>query len=359
MSNDNTLHSTTELPFFFILGRSRSGTTLLRNLFDAHPNVAIPTEVPFIPFTYKKFGRVKTWDDKCIHDFVVCISNFWKFRNLHITAVELEIILQQERDKTPKFSYTDVIKTIACSYPSAFPKSEIMLAGDKSPSYSLFPQLLYKIFPDAKFVAIVRDYRDVVASVKQVDFELPYTSIICIYWRFSQRQIMKLVEKHPKQFMLIRYEDFVMKPEEKLAGICDFLGVEFLPAVLDDFNQPKAMAQEFNAALFEKHHASLKAPVNTGNIDKWKRSLTDFDVRVADFFVGKWAERSGYKRLHNGFDLKALWCSIPTLIMLFLFVMIFLFTSILPSNIRGRYWSISNIVARKYYQFHKKKTHER
>ncbi len=34
------------LPFFFIIGRPRSGTTLLRTLFDVHPNVIIPLERP-------------------------------------------------------------------------------------------------------------------------------------------------------------------------------------------------------------------------------------------------------------------------------------------------------------------------
>ena len=36
-----------ELPIFFIVGSPRSGTTMLRTIFDAHPNVSIPLENPF------------------------------------------------------------------------------------------------------------------------------------------------------------------------------------------------------------------------------------------------------------------------------------------------------------------------
>ena len=57
-------------PFFFILGRPRSGTTLLKALFDAHPNVKIPPELPIFLPLYQKFRHVKKWDRQNILSFV-------------------------------------------------------------------------------------------------------------------------------------------------------------------------------------------------------------------------------------------------------------------------------------------------
>ena len=57
------------MPLFFIIGRPRSGTTLLRVLFEAHPHVLIPPESPFIISLYKKYGKVTTWDDRVIREF--------------------------------------------------------------------------------------------------------------------------------------------------------------------------------------------------------------------------------------------------------------------------------------------------
>jgi hypothetical protein len=60
------LHANDRIPFFFILGRPRSGTTLIRTLFDAHPNVKIPPEFPFIPLLARRFRNVKEWDARFI-----------------------------------------------------------------------------------------------------------------------------------------------------------------------------------------------------------------------------------------------------------------------------------------------------
>lgn len=45
-----------DTPFIFIVGRPRSGTTLLRTLYDAHPNVNIPPECQFVVNLYGKYG---------------------------------------------------------------------------------------------------------------------------------------------------------------------------------------------------------------------------------------------------------------------------------------------------------------
>ncbi|NQU34666.1 MAG: sulfotransferase [Bacteroidetes bacterium] len=47
-----------KIPFFFVVGRPRSGTTLLRTLFDAHPNVSFPPECQFIINLYPKYGKI-------------------------------------------------------------------------------------------------------------------------------------------------------------------------------------------------------------------------------------------------------------------------------------------------------------
>ena len=57
------------LPLFFIIGRSRSGTTLIRTLFDAHPLVNIALECPFILKLHKQFGDRNNWDKNVLLDF--------------------------------------------------------------------------------------------------------------------------------------------------------------------------------------------------------------------------------------------------------------------------------------------------
>ena len=58
-----------ELPFIFIVGRPRSGTTLLMSLFDAHPNVIIPPECAMILNLFPKYRKLRNWDKKHLLSF--------------------------------------------------------------------------------------------------------------------------------------------------------------------------------------------------------------------------------------------------------------------------------------------------
>ncbi|MCX6283966.1 MAG: sulfotransferase [Bacteroidetes bacterium] len=68
-----------KIPLFFILGRPRSGTTLLTSLLNAHPNVRIAPEFPILFFLYQRFKKVKVWDETTIRSFVDHVFYFSKF----------------------------------------------------------------------------------------------------------------------------------------------------------------------------------------------------------------------------------------------------------------------------------------
>ena len=55
------------LPFFFILGRPRSGTTLLRTILDAHPNIVIPPENSYLIHLYFKYRHAGVkWESEIV-----------------------------------------------------------------------------------------------------------------------------------------------------------------------------------------------------------------------------------------------------------------------------------------------------
>ena len=73
------------IPFFFIIGRPRSGTTLLQTLLDAHPNVIIPPESAVIKECYERFGKVIVWDDKRIQELIHFLYEINKFETWNIS----------------------------------------------------------------------------------------------------------------------------------------------------------------------------------------------------------------------------------------------------------------------------------
>src|ERR1700728_3059002 len=58
------------IPMVFTVGFERSGTTLLQELMNSHPNIVAPPEYTFIVYLYNRFGNKKHWSKKDIMDFI-------------------------------------------------------------------------------------------------------------------------------------------------------------------------------------------------------------------------------------------------------------------------------------------------
>ena len=164
MTNTKISH----IPFFFVIGRARSGTTMLRSMLDAHPNVIIPFESPYIVVLHKRFSKITNWTKEDLlefHDSLYSIN--WKFNAWNINKKKLKTDLLSRIGEN---SYSTICKVVHSNYISTFPKEEIKLIGDKTPKYAVKLELLLKLFPDAKYVHIIRDYRAQLYSMLKVNF---------------------------------------------------------------------------------------------------------------------------------------------------------------------------------------------
>jgi len=287
------------IPFFFIIGRPRSGTTLLRTLFDAHPNVNIPLESQVIKLIYEKYGKRITWNEPQLLELFEDIKKEWKFDTWNINEDKLEKDILYCVGETP---IKQIIRVIYMNYLSHFAKKEILLFGDKNPEYSLYINKLIKYFPEAKYIHITRDYRDQILSYMKFDFSYPIIPLIAFRWKKSVQKVLKAQKKHAGSFYIIRYEDLVEDPAKYMEEMCYFLGIDFDPSILDfyksadDFSGTKA-----HDDLKQKFHKDLFRPIDKKRIGLWKTKMRTNDVKVADMIVGKYAEMCGYSREYAGF----------------------------------------------------------
>ncbi|MEA3504130.1 MAG: sulfotransferase [Bacteroidota bacterium] len=285
-----------ETPLFFIIGRPRSGTYLIRSLFDAHPNIIIPTECPLILNMYPKYGDTKQWSRKKLEQFTDDLYLHKELNNWTIDKEELRKYLLRFKGEA---SFQTLIKAVYSKHKSQNKKEDILLFGDKNPVYSTNTKKLFKIFPDAKYIHLTRDYRDNIQSILKVDFEAPYIPLIAYRWRYSAKRILKLKSKNPNSFYTIRYEDFVTKPKKHFAAICDFLNIPYTEDVFD-FNKKKDSSfKNYPEKEVKKYHQSLQQPINTKKIGIWKKHLSVQQVKMAEAIIGKYAEKSGYERVYK------------------------------------------------------------
>ncbi len=288
------------VPIFFIIGRPRTGTTLLRSLFDAHPDVQIPWECQFVLNLYPRYGKVKHWTKALIDNFYADLIEQWQFSSWNINHDKLKTDLHAHEGES---SYVKVCETVYLNFISFYPKKEIKLIGDKNHGYTIYTDRLKKIYPDAKFIYILRDYRDNYHSVTKVDFELPVISLVTYKWKYFYKKALKAAEKYPGSFYFIRYEDLATDPHLHFKKICEFLGIEYLPEVFEFYKMKEKASEVYPDDILQKHHKSLFNPINTSRLGLWKQSLSSSQIKIADQVAGKYADLAGYERQYKEYNL--------------------------------------------------------
>jgi hypothetical protein len=295
------------IPIFFILGRPRSGTTLLRTLFDAHPNVKIPPEFPIILPLYQKFRHVKDWDEKTINSFIDHIYQHPAFKNrtLENLKIDKEPYVAMLMSMVHTGTIQDFLKSFNYQSFSLFEKKEITRIGDKNPIYSIYATRFLKVFPEAKFICIIRDYRDNYISMKGLAdllLEAPNLILQVYRWRFVTRSFLNCRKKYPDRFHIIRYEDLVTDQEKAFREMCSFIGIPFEQSVFDFFKKKDESYKTYPKELVEKYHKSLMNPINTGRMEIYKKELSGRQIKTADQIAGKYADLMGYERKNKRFE---------------------------------------------------------
>jgi hypothetical protein len=339
-----------DIPFFFIIGRPRSGTTLLRTLLDAHPAVKVPPEYPVILSLYNRFGSRKSWNSNLLHEFDKSFktqppSENWRYTYLRINEAELKNAVGLLPDET---TFEDLVKTYYYCYNSIFEKGDVQLLGNKNPVFSSYALRLARIFPKAKFIFVTRDYRDNYLSIKRFKFEAPKVALQAYRWKYIAAIMDKLGKKYPGRVMHVRHEDLVAAPHEKFAEICKFLSIQFDPVVFDFYKKEDAILEIIDADLLHKFHSGLGQPINSERIDIWKQKMNEYEVKVADTVVGEWAEKLGYERKYRSAGFFVHLAAKPWKMYGWLLYKIMSAGEYLPHSLRSRMAGFLPLLAKSY-----------
>lgn len=228
----------------FVFGCDRSGTTLLMSLLDAHPDLALTYEAPLAVALRDVFAR---GGPHAVLDALAAFPQYAGLDRARLAAHLADI-------RAPALA--DVVALAASQRAHAAGKR---IWGDKTPEYWRFIPQLAAMFPDARFVHIVRDPRQVARSWIACSWG-PNTAWHAAHaWAAAvatARAALRTVP--PPRWCEIRYEDLIAHPPDTLQRVCDCIGVPFDPAMLD----PATRAQHrLPTADLERLHARRHQPL--------------------------------------------------------------------------------------------------
>lgn len=209
--------------FAFICGCGHSGTSLLANMFASLPDAYVPLKETYIFFSSRP--------------------------GLRLARLQFDALIRGKK-----------------------------WIVEKTPRHIERLDLILDVKPRAKFIFIVRDGRDVVASLYKRTGHLEQS---VTRWIDANRVVMR--RSLADNAIFLRYEDLIQDPEAQLTRLCSFLAIEFHPKMLAYHNSERiwfgAKRMRGGASQSSFEHNELR---------NWQINQPIFDAR------GKWIEVWGH-----------------------------------------------------------------
>lgn len=275
-------------PFPFVVGVARSGTTLLRLMLDRHPELAIPPESYFPLALLRRRRRFTTPRGVDLGALVeVLLSDrSWSLRQLRETwGIDPGVLRTRVFGTAP--SYAEAIRALYRLYADLHAKPRY---GDKTPTFITEMPLLSRLFPDASFVHVVRDGRDVAASLLEMRFGPRNVEDAAALWAEQVRLARR--DRARVSYLEVRYERLVTDPRTVLEEVCAFLELSWEPRMLR-FHE-HAAARLAGESVPPENVRGLARPLSAGLRD-WRRDMRRTDIARFEAVAGDALRQLGYE----------------------------------------------------------------
>ncbi len=235
----------------FLVGAERSGTTMLRLMLDAHPDISFLEEFEYAVESIPAEGwpDVEEYVDRIVHHRVFQLHGAEIDRSLDYPSLVNSFLRQQLDDDAAVCGAT------------------IHFSIDK----------ILRIWPDARFIHIVRDPRDVGRSAVAMSWGGTVWGGID-KWIAAQDEwetIRSAIDDD--RYIELSFDGLVDDYRTVLGQVCDFLGVDYTDEMLSYADR-----------------TDYELPSQSATTSNWKDSLSEREVRMVEAKVGSRLEEAGF-----------------------------------------------------------------
>lgn len=288
-------------PPLFIIGNPRSGTSLLRLLLTTHHEIVIPPECGFVVWLFSKYG---TWEKKDSRDakrrnmFVSDLALTRKFETWGLASEEIQEAIRRNQPD----GYGELSGVVYLAYGSHLGR-ECSLWGDKNNFYIDYLEKLFEIWPNAKFLHIVRDGRDVACSYREVmrsEVRSRYAprlethlENIAHEWTGNLEKVGRFAASiADDQSLTVKYEDLVVRPTDVCKIICKWLQMEYDPEMKNFYRENKRLRLEPAETMAWKQKTDH--PIDASGVGRYMNELNSDECKDFEKIAGDALAQYGY-----------------------------------------------------------------
>jgi hypothetical protein len=263
-----------------VLGCARSGTTLLQVMLHSHHRLAIAPETKFLLRAYRRrlrFGDLRDpGNRRALGEFIVRAKFFDRL------GLDPEEAIREVVAAPPTFG--SAVGAVLRAYAKRFDRPRW---GEKRPGYNRHIDMVMRLFPDAHLVHVVRDPRDVVASLKRMPWWRHGAPGSVSAWAQSVDYVEDAARRWPVTRVL--YERLVADPERELRALCAALGEEYDPAMAE----PERLAPE--VVPERRWHRRARGGPSTDPVGRWRERLEPWEAALCETVLARRMEKLGYE----------------------------------------------------------------
>lgn len=280
----------------FIGGCGRSGTTMLASMLGVNNQVIVTPESQFkielpTPNSFDIEKLVK-----------------WLRSNKRFAAWNMNLDSARYKSQNASYSQQEFMNWLVWEFAhQTMSEGDYKYWVDHTPLNILTYEKLFKIYPEAKIVNLVRDGRAVASSVLPLDWGPTTILGASDFWRESIVEGANAENMYPDNVMRVHYESLLLNTEETLEKLCLWLGITFSP----DMCSSSGFAVP---SVTKKQHALVGKGVDKSRLSAWRNKLTAREIECFEAECSEMLIRFGYE-LENSHPRKAsllnkLWFSI-------------------------------------------------
>jgi hypothetical protein len=274
---------------------------MLRLMLDAHPDLAIPPETYFVT------NLIEAADGGAgPAQLANVLVGHRRWGDLGIDEDELRRRLEALGDP----SGGDAVRVAFGLYAEARGKPRW---GDKTPAYLTNIGEIGAALPEARFVHLIRDGRDVALSIMRMpEADRPMRNpdtvgLVATRWSRRIERARRQAEQLP-HYLEVRFEELVAEPEATLRRVCELIELDFRPELLDyhagagerldEMNRDLAARDELpaqEAAGRVAPHALTSEPPRGDRIGAWREEMSPELVAEFEAAGGEMLRELGYE----------------------------------------------------------------
>jgi len=265
----------------FIMGSARSGTTFLGSLIGSHSECVVTPESHFKIHCYPPQEEVSFDPEKTFNT----IKNIKKYKNwntkISFTASEFDQIK----------NYSDLLLEIVKKYNiNKQHKKTAKIWVEHAPHNLEYVELLKSLYPNAKFIHIIRDGRAIAASYQNITWGPRGMKNIASHWLKSLAYGFAYEAKYPEDVLSVKYEDLLSDTKTTVKKITDFIGLEYENNMLQ--------ANGLIVPEYTKHqHGLVGKKADKARINAWEKTLTKREIELFEHETKNMLDLLEYDRL--------------------------------------------------------------